>query len=222
MKDREKGTISVPRSLVEKLALLGTPTIYEALGKRGAMDFEIKPLKEDMKVCGSAFTVKCHVGDNLTIHYALSIAERGVVLVVDAGGYKEAGAWGEIATVAAMARGIKGLVIDGAVRDSEAVCGYGFPLFARAISMKGTAKKTLGDVNTQIMCGGVLIRPGDIIIGDRDGVVAVPLDKVKQVYEKGRKREQHEKEIMKRLREGELTIDILDFRKIVEKEIQSR
>jgi len=108
MKDREKGTISVPRSLVEKLALLATPTIYEALGKRGAMDFEIKPLKEDMKVCGPAFTVKCHAGDNLTIHYALSIAERGMVLVVDAGGYKEAGAWGEITTVAAMARGIIG------------------------------------------------------------------------------------------------------------------
>ena len=204
--------------LVQKFNNISTATVHEVLGKRGAMDSGIKPLASNMEVCGVALTVKCPIGDNLTIHAAISIAKQGDVLVVDAGKYKEAGAWGEITTVAALNKGIRGLVIDGGVRDVEAICEHNFPVFTRSISVRGTVKKTLGDINGEVICGGILVHPGDIVLGDRDGVVVIPKGKVEEVYEKGVEKEKKEREVIERIKRGELTIDILGFREIIEEE----
>ncbi len=207
------------RNLVQKLNNISAATVHEVLGKKGAIDSGIKSLASNMKVCGVAVTVKCPAGDNLTIHAALSIAKQGDVLVVDAGGYKEAGAWGEITTVAALSKGIEGLVIDGAVRDVEAICECDFPVFARSVSMKGTTKKTMGDINTDIVCGGILVHPGDIVLGDRDGVVVIPKEEAAHAYQKAVEKEGKEAEVIERLKKGELTIDILGFRGAIQKEV---
>lgn len=204
-----------------QLASLQTATLHEVLGKKGAIDSHIKPLDANMKVCGPAMTVKCHVGDNLTIHHALSKVKKGEIMVVDCGGYTEAGAWGEINTTQALQRGVGGLVMDGSVRDVESICKLNFPVFTKGVSIKGTVKKTLGDINNTIVCGGVMVNPGDVILGDRDGVVVIPKEKAKEAYQKARDKERKEEEIMDRIRQGELTVDILGFRDIIEKELSS-
>lgn len=205
-----------PRNIVDQLESLPSATVHEVLGKKGALDSRIKPIDKEMKICGPAMTVRCHVGDNLTLHYAISKAKEGDVLVVDAGGYEEEGLWGEITTMAALQRGINGLVIDGGVRDTERIVELGFPVFSRSVSIKGTVKETLGDINTSINCGGTLVNPGDAILGDRDGVVVIPKDKIDEVYEKGQNKEKKEKEIIEEIAKGKLTIDLLGFRDIIE------
>lgn len=205
-----------PRNIVDQLKSLPSAIVHEVLGKKGALDSRIKPIDKEMKICGPAMTVRCHVGDNLTLHYAISKAKEGDVLVVDAGGYEEEGLWGEITTMAALQRGISGLVIDGGVRDTERIVELGFPVFSRSVSIKGTVKETLGDINTSINCGGTLVNPGDAILGDRDGVVVIPKDKIDEVYEKGQNKEKKEKEIIEEIAKGKLTIDLLGFRDIIE------
>lgn len=205
-----------PRNIVDQLKSLPSATVHEVLGKKGALDSRIKPIDKEMKICGPAMTVRCHVGDNLTLHYAISKAKEGDVLVVDAGGYEEEGLWGEITTMAALQRGISGLVIDGGVRDTERIVELGFPVFSRSVSIKGTVKETLGDINTSINCAGTLVNPGDAILGDRDGVVVIPKDKIDEVYEKGQNKEKKEKEIIEEIAKGKLTIDLLGFRDIIE------
>ncbi len=136
------------RDLVKALAEFGTATLHEAYGKKGAMPFYIKPLYPGMKVCGPALTVAVSPGDNLMIHYAMTLAQPGDVLVVDAKGFTEAGPWGDIMTTAAIVRGIAGLVIDGCVRDAETIREMGFAVFARGTSMKGTPPRPCPAMST--------------------------------------------------------------------------
>jgi 4-hydroxy-4-methyl-2-oxoglutarate aldolase len=182
------------------------------MGKRGQMNHEIKPIDSDMKVCGSAITVDSPAADNLTLHKAIEVAAEGDVLVVDAKGNKEAGGmWGEIMTTAAQTKGIRGIIIDGAVRDARALLELKFPTFASAISPGGTVKKTLGSINTSIVCGGVAVHPGDVVVGDADGVVVVPRNIAENLITKAEERENAETEIKKRLRMGETTMKIYGF-----------
>lgn len=208
----------VDKNIIKKIKMLQTASVHEALGQSGAMCSEIKPLERKMRLCGTAITVRCFIGDNLTIHRALSIAKEGDVLVVDAGEYKEIGAWGEIASVAAFSRGVQGLVIDGAVRDTERICELKFPTFCRGVSIRGTVKKTLGDMNSIIVCGGVIVHPGDIILGDGDGVVVIPKKDVQETYQKAMEREKRERKMMEELRRGKLTVDLLGLRPVIEEQ----
>lgn len=128
------------RERLLEAARLGTATLHEASGQKGALPFGIKPLSPTMRVAGPAFTVATPPGNNLWIHRALAAATPGDVLVVATSGHHEAGYWGDIMTVAALARGIAGLVIDGCVRDSEAIARLEFPVFARGLSIRGTKK----------------------------------------------------------------------------------
>jgi len=182
------------------------------------MNHEIKPIDSDMKVCGTSITVDCPAADNLTLHKAIEVAAEGDVLVVDAKGNKEAGGmWGEIMTTAAQTKGIRGVVIDGAVRDVRALLDLRFPTFASAISPGGTVKKTLGSINTSIICGGVAVHPGDVVIGDADGVVVVPMNIAEDLITKAEEREDAETEIKKRLRMGETTMKIYGFDQLLPK-----
>ncbi len=164
-----------------------------------------------MVVCGPAITVKVRPGDNLMLHKAIYVANAGDVIVADAEGFTEAGAWGEIMAVAAQKRGIAGLVFNGAVRDSQAMTEQGFPAFSRALCIKGTEKISLGWINHPLILDNVAIYPGDLILGDRDGVVVVKREEAAEVLEKSRVREEKEKRIKERLRQGESTLDILGF-----------
>jgi 4-hydroxy-4-methyl-2-oxoglutarate aldolase len=194
---------------VDVIRRLGPATIYEAQGQTGAMDSSIKPLDPAFFVAGSALTVDAKPGDNLILHYALTIAKPGDVLVVDAKGFVEAGPWGDVMTFAARRAGIAGLVIDGSVRDSAAIVATGFPVFSRGVCMKGTEKKLPGRVNVRILCGGVEINPGDIVVGDRDGVMVIPAASLEQSIALAVKREEKEAASRTALAQGKTTVDLI-------------
>jgi 4-hydroxy-4-methyl-2-oxoglutarate aldolase len=165
-----------------------------------------------MRLGGPAVTVSCAPGENLRIHQALYLASAGDVLVVDVGGGYEYGYWGEILTVAAQARGVAGLVIDGGVRDTERIVDRGFPVFARTRCIRGTGKDpSSGSVNQRIDIGGVSIEAGDLVVGDADGVVAVPRARVDATLSAAQAREDGEAKIMDDLRRGRSTLELYGF-----------
>jgi len=191
-------------------------TAYEAQGKIGAMTSNIKPIYNSMKICGPAITVQCHPGDNIMLHKAVAIAQPGDVIVACVG-YSEAGYWGEVLTIAAQARGVGGLVIDGSVRDGLAIKKRGFSVFSRGLCMKGTVKETVGFINYPVICGNVLINPGDIILGDDDGIVVIPKEKAQETLKKSQDREKKEQIMMEKLLSGKLTtLELLGLDKILE------
>ncbi|HEY5583830.1 MAG TPA: 4-carboxy-4-hydroxy-2-oxoadipate aldolase/oxaloacetate decarboxylase [Ruminiclostridium sp.] len=198
-------------SLINNYNLMTSATLHEVLQRRGALSSYIKPIWPGMKLCGSALTVQCEPGDNLMIHKALAIAKPGDVLVVSVGGYVEAGFWGEVMTIAAISRGIKGLLTDGSVRDTMAIKEHGFPIFSKGICIKGTTKLTPGKINHQLILGGICINPGDIILGDNDGVVVVPLEEAEKALSGAIAREEKEKILMQKLESGQLTMDLLNL-----------
>lgn len=202
--------------LVKQFQDIGSATVYEATGKRGAMDSGIKPIWPGAKILGVALTVKCFPGDNLIVHKALSLVQPGDVLVVDVDDYTEAGGWGEVMTTALAARGGAGYLTNGAVRDQEAIAAMKFPVFARNLCIKGTGKEHLGLINHPIIVGGVVVNPGDIILGDADGVVVIPREDAEWSLEVSRKREQAEAIQKEELRKGKLTLDLLNLRAILE------
>lgn len=200
---------------IERARDFDAATLYEANGQQGALDPAIRPMAPGLNLCGNAFTVRCQAGDNLTLHAAVAYANPGDVIVADVGEFADAGHWGEILTAAAMARGIGGLVINGGVRDIAVFAPRGFPVFARAVSMKATTKQTRGLLNHPLALGGVPIHPGDLIAGDTDGVVAIAHDRVGNVLARARDREATESGIMKQLENGELTLDLLELRPLL-------
>lgn len=199
---------SLEAGALEAIMGVTAATAHEVMGRKGAVDSRIKPISPGMRACGRAFTVWAEPGDNLIVHKALSMAGPGDVLVVCAR-LAEEGFWGEVMTVAAMARGITALVTDGGVRDTAAIAKRGFPVFAANKCVKGTLKVCPGAINHPIVLGGQLIRPGDIIIADDDGVVVVPYEQAADVASGAIKREAKEAALMERLMAGETTMDAL-------------
>jgi 4-hydroxy-4-methyl-2-oxoglutarate aldolase len=197
--------------LREELLRLGSATVYEAAGAEGALDPAIAPVWPGARVCGPALPVQCSPGDNLAIHLALEAAEAGVVLVVDAHAHL-AGYCGEVLAVAAQARGVLGLVVDGGVRDSDALERLRFPVFARGRSIARTVKHEPGRVGEPVVAGGALVRPGDVVVADADGVAVVRAERLREVLEASRARVAKEDAVMERLRGGELTLDLLGLR----------
>jgi 4-hydroxy-4-methyl-2-oxoglutarate aldolase len=210
-------TPRVEPSLVDAMREQAATTVYEAAGQQGGLEYTIRPIAPGMKLCGSALTVRCQAADNLTLHAAIALAQPGDVIVADVGGALEAGHWGEITTVAAQARGVAGLVINGGVRDIRPIARRGFAVFAPAISMKATVKSTPGLINHPIVCAGVTVYPGDLVLADDDGVVVVARERVAQVLEAARRREEREADVMRRLEAGELTLDVLGFRQALDR-----
>lgn len=199
----------IDASKLETLKALGAATIHEAQGRRGALDSGIKPIDPGMRLAGVAFTVDSEPADNLMLHYALTLIEAGQVLVVDAKGFLESGIWGDVMTAGALARGVGGLVVDGCVRDSQTMIEAGFPVFARGLSIKGSGKRQAGKVQASIICGGTVVRPGDIIVGDRDGLVVIDPNELDTVIRLAREREENEARLRARLAAGETTFEIM-------------
>jgi len=163
-----------PQNVIAAIAQFAVAVIGDGLGRQRIMDSGIKPLDPKTLICGPALTVEVDPADNLMIHAALKIAKPGDVLVVNAHGDTNHGIWGEITTTVAMRKKLGGLVIDGAVRDSQEIIKIGFPVFTRAVCPLGGGKDGDGQVNMPIACGGVPVNPGDIILGDADGVLVLP------------------------------------------------
>jgi 4-hydroxy-4-methyl-2-oxoglutarate aldolase len=201
--------MKVSQDQIEELKRLGTATIHEAQGQKGAVDGGIKPVDPTVRMSGAALTVDCRPMDNLAIHYALTKAKPGDVLVVDTKGFLEGGPWGDLLTLAAQKLGIVGLVIDGAVRDANAIIEMGFPAFTRGLSIKGTNKCQPGKVNVPVHIGGVVVNPGDLVVGDRDGLVIVSQTEVEDVIGWSRAREAKESKIREGLAAGKSTVELL-------------
>jgi 4-hydroxy-4-methyl-2-oxoglutarate aldolase len=189
-------------------------TIYEAAGRVGALPSAIKPLSPKLPVEGPAFTVRSAPGDNIWLHRAITRAKEGDVLVVATGDVRgEQAYWGDVMTLAAETRGIIGLVIDGQVRDGVEIVRMGFPVFARGLCPRGPTKdnNAPGGLQEPIEIGGVTIHPGDLVVGDGDGVVIVAQAEVETVLQKAKEREDKEALIRERLRNGETTLEIYGF-----------
>ena len=189
-------------------------TVHEAMGRRGALDPAIKPLAADMTVCGRALTVRCHTGDNLMLVKAVSMAGPGDVIVADMGSAVASGPFGEVLAVVCMARGVAGLVVSCTVRDSREIIRMGFPVFSAGLCVRGTAKATLGTINHPICIGGEIVRPGDLIVGDADGVVVVPLEEAPDILRLAEERTAKEAAVMDRLRAGESLFDIYGYQRV--------
>jgi 4-hydroxy-4-methyl-2-oxoglutarate aldolase len=199
----------VSRELIDAFASFDPATLYEAAGLKGMVDPSIRPSWHGACLCGPVTTVLAPAGDNLTLHQAVTVAEPGGVLLVSVNNYVLAGAWGEILTVAAQARGIAGLVIDGAVRDTEAIAKRGFPVFSRGMAIGSCRKERSGLINQPIVFGGVWVRPGDIVAGNSDGVVIIDQDQAETVYQAALRRREHEESLMDQLQRGRTTLELL-------------
>ena len=199
-------------TLIRRAASFPSATLHEAMGRKGAFPHDIKPIAPKMTLCGPALTVSCPPMDNLGIHRAIYLAQPGDVLVVRVGGGYEGGYWGEIMTFAAQQRGIAGLVIDGCVRDRDLIEEMGFPVFSRGLAIHGTIKKEKGVINRPLKIGEVLINPGDLLVGDSDGVVLVPQSEISRAIEASQQREDKEDQYKKELAEGKSTLEIIGLK----------
>ena len=194
---------------VERFATFDPATLYEAAGQKGMVDPAIRPAWPGARVCGAAATVECPPGDNLMLHIAVANAPPGAIIVATVTNYLLTGAWGEILTAAAQARGIAGLVIDGAVRDIDAIREANFPVFSRGLAIGSCTKERPGKLDTAIQLGGATVRSGDLILGDADGLVVVEQERLDAVHETALTRRKRELEIINQLREGRTTIELL-------------
>ncbi|MEU0277189.1 4-carboxy-4-hydroxy-2-oxoadipate aldolase/oxaloacetate decarboxylase [Streptomyces sp. NPDC006195] len=193
---------------VERLGIFSSATIHEAQGRLGALDSVIKPVDHRMSLCGPAFTVQCAPRDNLMLQTAIAYARPGDVVVVSAGAYEEAGSFGDVLANACRAKGLGGLVTDTGVRDTEDLRALGFPVFSRGVSIKGTVKETVGPMCEPVTIGGVLVRPGDVVRGDADGVVVVRREDVAEAAAASQRRVEAEAGYIAAYRAGRTVVDM--------------
>ncbi|CAM5462807.1 RraA family protein [Eoetvoesiella caeni] len=192
---------------------LPAATLHEAGGRIGVMPSAIKPVAPAFRVCGPAVTVHSPGGDNLWLHRALYVAQPGDVLVVHVSGVYDFGYWGEIMSAAARARQLGGLVIDGCVRDGAILADFGFPVFARGLCIRGTGKDygARGWINHPVLFDDVTVNAGDLMVGDVDGVVAIPRERASELVSAAAEREIKEAAIIKRIEAGERTLEVYNF-----------
>ncbi|HET6152106.1 MAG TPA: 4-carboxy-4-hydroxy-2-oxoadipate aldolase/oxaloacetate decarboxylase [Marmoricola sp.] len=203
-----KGIAMDDSTVLDRLAALDAATVHEAAGRIGHLSPGIQSNQSGVSVVGRAVTAECHPGDNLALHLAILEAGPTDILMGSARGHV-AGYWGEIMAVAAQARGIRGLVIDGGCRDIAAMRARSFPVWSTGRSVRGMVKTTRGLVNEPIVVGGVLVTPGDYVIADDDGVVSIPADQIESVLAAAEERAVKEAAIMAGLEAGGTTIELM-------------
>ncbi|ACI57799.1 Dimethylmenaquinone methyltransferase (plasmid) [Rhizobium leguminosarum bv. trifolii WSM2304] len=193
---------------IEAVSKFSPATIHEAQGRRGALSSRLKPVDYRMKLCGPAFTVKCAPRDNIMLQLAINYAKPGDIIVVSAGEYEEAGSFGDVLANACLAKGIGGLVTDTGVRDTLQLRELGFPVFSLSVCIKGTVKETIAAVNDPIIVGGETINPGDIIVGDADGLVVVRRQEAQEAAQLSQAREDAEAGYIAAYKAGKSVIEV--------------
>ena len=198
--------------VVRALGELGVATVHEAQGRKGLLRPYMRPIHAGARIAGPAVTVSSQPGDNLMIHASIEVCRPGDVLVVTTTSESTDGMFGELLGVSCQAHGVIGLIVDAGVRDTAELTAMRFPVWAKAISAQGTVKATAGSVNVPVVCAGAMVKPGDVIVADDDGVVVVAREDAADVARLGQQRVTKEEKTRERLRKGELGLDFYGLR----------
>jgi 4-hydroxy-4-methyl-2-oxoglutarate aldolase len=201
---------------MQQFARYGVATVYEAAGRSGLIDIPLTQVVPGSRVAGPARTVRCGQGDNLMVHAALAEVQPGEVLVLSMPEPAPVALVGELIATQAQVHGAAGMLIDASVRDVEEIRTLGFPIWARWVRVRGATKTAVGAINEPVVVGGTSIAPGDIVLLDADGAVAIPAARAADVLRAARAREEREAALREKLRAGAFSYDLHGLRAVVE------
>jgi len=208
---------AVPSRLVKEIRTIRTSLLSDALGKGGAMDHDMQCLSANCRMAGPAVTVRVHTADILMVGITLSHCPKGSVLVIDGQGELNTALWGEVTTLAARLKGLQGVVIDGAIRDLYKIRHDKLPVFARGVVPNAGGVQYAGEFQVPVQCGGAIVHPGDWVVGDEDGVVVVPQDRLESVIEAAKRLAVVEKKIEDEVAKGKDLATLLRYHELLEK-----
>ena len=199
------------QSIISELRAFSVCQLMDGLGRSYPVEIAVRPVDRRFRICGSALTVECAPGDNLTLHYALHIAQPGDVLVVSGSPDCGVGLWGELMSISAQSRGLAGTIIDGTVRDPLEIRSLGYPVFCRDINPSRAKKEAYGRINIPVRIGTISISPGDVVLADANGIISIPPDRAPEACQLASEVVKKENSIKDQMLSGRPLFDIFNL-----------